>query len=117
MKPLYPRPDYIPADFVFVGQGENFNPEIGSKYFIVLPEDEKFGGGLFEVIGHAAWRNDCDFYIPRPKKTIKEEKKVKYHIVDTKTGNPRWEIHGELGIVAKCPTRELARKVKRALSL
>ena len=119
MKPLYPRPDYIPDDFVFAGQGQHFKPKFGDEYCVVFDKDNQWNNRVNTVVDldGTVWDSLADFYIPRPKKVMKEKKKVKYQIIDSKTGNPRWEIHGELGVAAKCPTRELARKVKRALSL
>lgn len=119
MKPLYPRPEYIPADFVFVGRGKDFEHIVGEDYYYVAKEDffkECRRSHKAQLTARESWREDCDFYARRPKKVMREEKKVKYRISgpEMDTDFP-WTVSG-LEDIAKCKTREIARNIVRALN-
>lgn len=118
MKSLYPRPSYIPKDFVFVGQGKDFKHKVGEDYYYVPPRDE-FNDAKrchkAQMKGCDIWRDDCDFYVS-PTRFLKPNPK-KYKICGSvKYGfSYGWEVYSADTFICACNTRKMARDIVKAL--
>jgi hypothetical protein len=89
MKPLYPRPAQIPANYVFIGQGGTFEPEFGESYSCVSPRWRSKSRFYSQRSEYAARFANIDYYVVKDGPTYlknqpKKEPKMKQMFVTEK---------------------------------
>jgi hypothetical protein len=119
MKPQYPRPSKIPANFVFIGRGGSFTPVKGDKYWNVGADSRVHNNDLgFAYVITSLYMSGRDFYVKKNGPTHKLNRPISKKVAKYKVARYKmvWAVMENGRIFAKAGIRESARKIVKALN-